>query len=356
MVQRRRARTTFLGGLFASFIGFVILIAVAEIGLRIVMPHWSEFDNSRFMTPITVPGYGRVYVGTPGFDGYFSQNNGDFRAHIVINAFGMRDTEPPEAADGRIWFLGDSMTFGWGVEREEDFGAVAARAAGAKMYLVASPGANVCGYEALLARMPKTAQPRAVVLGLILENDLEIYSCPRGTATTTPEQTQNDSGGLSLLEIKYWLTGRSAIYDVVAVSLKRVPAVLSILQRLGLVAREHAYRLNYPPDEYRAIIPSTADEIAHLRTMLPGGTPFVVLVVPGRFEIRDGDPVFTGIRTAMLDELAKRGIATIDPTPALKAAGFAAVHFSHDGHWSPRGHEIAGNLIASWLKTALPTP
>ena len=34
----------------------------------------------------------------------------------------------------------------------------------------------------------------------------------------------------------------------------------------------------------------------------------------------------------------------------LKAAGFSAVHFAHDGHWTPLGHELAASAVAEWLR------
>lgn len=352
--HRRTGQRSFGGALAAVLIGFVLLAVIAEVGLRIVLPHWDEFDSSRFMAPVSVPGYGIVYVGRAGFDGYFAQNNGDFRARIQINAFGMRDPEPPEAADGRLWVVGDSMTFGWGVERDQTFGAVAARDSGVPMYLVASPGTDVCGYEALYARMPKTARPKAVVLGLVLENDLEFYHCQRGGAPSA--ELPSEVPTMSFIAFKHWLTGRSALYNAVTQSLKRAAIVDSWLKSLGLVAQEHAYHIDFSVDRADQVVESTADELAYFRSLLPEGTPFAVLVVPARFDIRDRDPFYTRVRETMDAALAKRGIAAIDPASEFAAAGFAKVHFAHDGHWSPEGHRIAGAKVAQWLKSVLPKP
>ena len=359
MARRRRghqrpSQSNWGGAIAAFLVGCAILIAISEIGLRIMLPHWDEFDTSRFMAPTSVPGYGIVYVGHPDFDGYFAQNNGDFRAHIVINGFGMRDPDPPDAADGRLWVVGDSMTFGWGVQRDETFGAVAAREFGVPMYLVASPGTDVCGYEALYARMPKTIRPKAVVLGLVLENDLEIYRCQRGGAA--PAKLPGDAGDWSFIHIKHWLTGRSALYNAVAQSLKRAAVVDAWLKSLGLVAKEHAYHIDFSVDRAAEVVESTADEIVYLRSMLPEGTPFAVLVVPARFDIRDRDPFYTRVRESMDAALSQRGITAIDPAPELSAVGFNKVHFAHDGHWTPEGQHIAGSKIAQWLTSVLPKP
>jgi hypothetical protein len=104
-------------GQFVAFaFGILMLLAMSEMIMRVFMPNWQDFSSKRFMRMITVPGHGMVMTGLPRFDGYFSQNNGDFRVNIKINDFGLRNNEQVDKASGRIWAVGDSMTFGWGVE------------------------------------------------------------------------------------------------------------------------------------------------------------------------------------------------------------------------------------------------
>ena len=69
------------------------------------------------------------------------------------------------------------MAFGWGVERSETYTARLEHYAGQPTYNIASPGADICGYQKLLARMPEGIIPKAIVLGVILENDIGDYNC-----------------------------------------------------------------------------------------------------------------------------------------------------------------------------------
>jgi hypothetical protein len=343
-----RARPTLLGKAIALLVGLVLMVAAVEGLLRLVLPHWREFYSGWFMTVTEVPGHGTVGIGVPGFDGYFAQNNGDFRVHIRINQSGLRDDEPIEAADGRVWTIGDSMTFGWGVERDQTFAAVIARESGVPSYNLAAPGANVCGYEALAARVPKTLHPRAVVVGLVLENDLNRYDCAEVVAEP-PEPAPAD---YSFRAIKYYLTGDSALYNFLAVAVKRVAVVQRLLTDLGLIAPLESDQIAPSPEERMALVESTADELARMRKMFPD-TPFAVLVVPGRYELKDASPIFAELRTRMDAALAARGIAAIDPFDGLKAAGFASVHFAHDGHWTATGHRIAGDEAAKWVRSVV---
>ena len=349
-------KTTWKGALLALLLGLVFTVAIAEVAVRIAMPQWREFYAQRFTAVDAVPGVGFVGIGKPGFDGYFAQNNGDFRVRIRINAFGLRNDEPIQAADGRVWIVGDSMAFGWGVERDETYTAVIAQETGLPTYNVASPGTDACGYQTLVARMPEAVAPRAVIVGLILENDVHVYDCAAQIGQIEEVVAGTEAGpGLpsSVTELKLLLTARSALYNVIAVAAKRMGVVREALADLGLIAREHTYSERVGRDDMAAVVRSTAAAVADLRDRLPPGTPFAVLVAPTRFEIRDRHPLHTALREQMVAALAAEGLDVIDPLPGFLAAGFAPTHFAHDGHWSPTGHRIAGEAVAAWMKDAL---
>lgn len=350
MSTQPAGRRSILGVVVAIGVGILFLIAIAETGTRIFYLHWSEFYSGRFMQLVTPKGHRSFWIGKPGFNGYFSQNNGDFRHALRINDFGLRNDDPVESSNGRVWMLGDSMTFGWGVEREDSFTGLVATRHGIDTYNVGSPGNDVCGYQALVDRMPKDAKPRAVVVGLIIENDITLNDC-RGQA-----QAEKDQGGRAVesslrswASIKYILTGHSALYNVLAASVKRLPWLVEGLTWLGVVARPHNTKNLLSRDETEQRARTTVDEIARILDYLPPGTPMVVMVVPTRFEIRDKHPYSREIRTGVLRLLTQKNIATIDLYPGFEKAGFAATHFVHDGHWSRAGHIIAADAIGSWL-------
>lgn len=343
-------KVTWKGALAALLLGLVFLAGVSELVLRIVYPTWNEFYAGRFLTVEHVPGYGDVAVGRNDFDGHFSQNNGDFRAHIRINGFGLRNDEPVAAADGRIWIVGDSMAFGWGVERDEMYSSVIAEQLGQPTYNVASPGTNVCGYQALKGRMPEDAKPRAVIIGLILENDLMAYDC----AAYAQKKQAPDSGGLRIGRLKTMLTEHFALYNFFAVALKRVDFVREALIWAGLIERAQAYRNLLDGQDIAAVTRSTAAELTKLQGMFDADVPFAVLIAPARFEIANDDPEFTKIRLSMRAALDAENIPYVDPVAAFKEAGFAGTHFVHDGHWSAKGHEIAATAAAEWLRNNVP--
>lgn len=347
-------RITAKGIVITILISLVLGIGLSEILLRIAMPHWQEFSSARFMTRVVVPGHKAVLSGRPGFDGYFSQNNGDFRVRLQLNEFGHRNPETVAAADGQIWVIGDSMTFGWGVSRDEMYSEVLEKRLGRPSYNLASPGTDICGYQAMAALMPEGSKPTSVVVGLVLENDLRIYDCKaEAVAAAAQPRHQNQHNalpGLSMSEFKIFATRHSALYNFLAVSLKRVAIVQDFLVRLNLINRPHVVTAEIDPNTVTALASSAGAELERLRAMLPAETPFLVLIAANRFEIRDNTPLYRDIRLAVKKELRARNIAIVDPFDAFRAAGFAPTHFKHDGHWSAQGHLIAGEAAAKGLK------
>ncbi len=350
----RTPRVTAKGAIVAFIVGGFLAIAVAETAIRLLMPDWRSFSSARFITRAVGVPLGWA-IGKPGFDGTFAQNDGDFKVRIRINEFGLRNGEPVSAADGRVWIVGDSMAFGWGVERDRIYTAVAHRISGMPTYNVASPGTDIIGYQRLVRRMPKSLTPRAVVVGLILENDLADYAARRAARRRAGGRSPDRGAAGSWFEsvswigIKYRLTEASALYNFVAIAVKRSEWSRQLLIRFGIIARAHSYEEFLETLDIATFVPSSADELLRLKAMLPAKTPFAVLVAPTRFEIRDRNPESIRMRNALSAALAARGIAVIDPIDGFLEAGFRATHFRHDGHWSPRGHDIAGRAVAKWL-------
>lgn len=325
----------------------VALLSVLSEGVaRLSMPHWREFSSERFLNRTTIPGQGSVIISRPEFDGYFAQNKGDFRVRVRINGFGLRQPEPPEAAAGRIWVVGDSFTFGWGVEESEMYSSALSRLTGIPTYNVASPGADICGYQRLVGRMGKDLVPRIIIVGLSIENDVLAYTPPCSTPSD-PGPSAAAYRFLSLSIWKEWATIHSALYNFLAVSLKKNPIVFRWLTAVGLIEPLSVGSFHAPVGQaaLRAAARSV-DETALIAASFKERPPIVVLIIPSRFEVLNRDPTWTKLREMFVAELSSRAITVADPTQDLIAAGYDKIHFSNDGHWTPAAHVIAAQVLA----------
>lgn len=327
-------------------LGTAISLAFAEIAARVILPHWQDYASERFMSRVPVPGWGSTMMGVPGFDGWFAQNNGDFRVPVRIDSRGLRNGDDA-IPEGALWGIGDSFTFGWGVKREEIFASVAAEQLGLPFFSVASPGTDLCGYQALLAKAALAAKPSAVLLGLTIENDVSDYNCAANVDTVTKV-----SASWGWLEIKGWLMAHSALYNFTATTLKRSPVVLDIMKNLGVVEREMAQNWHKPLHPAHTV-QSTAGAVVKLKSMLPQDVPFAVVLIPARFDLLASNSDWSKGRIILRQALEQAGLTVVDPYNELLSEGVQRAHFPHDGHWSPRGHEIAGTVAAQTLKPLL---
>jgi hypothetical protein len=334
-----------------------VAIGLAEIGVRFIVPEWNAFSSERFMQSAELPGFRPYLVGKVGFRGPFAQNNGDFRINLAINATGHREDDTPADANGRIWGVGDSYSFGWGVEQHQTYLAVLGRLTGKSTYNLAGPGNDVCGYQAAVMAMPEPRMPVGFVLGLTLENDINSDRCQPGSYVAPKTAVEEPAASAPtarqrFVHLKDWLIGNSALYNFAVVTLKRSKRLNDVLISLGLAERPHQIGDHYSASEIGERVASTVSEIAWLRERIAPETPFVVLLIPALFDIRDQEPFFASIRRKVTAELKRRSIAVVDPYEDFVRAGFEPTHFIHDGHWSPRGHEVVGEALARWFKTS----
>ena len=102
-------------------IPLLTFLLLAELGLRVYLTRHTLYDveMSRYATEFKMPAENpRIgHVHRPGREGRL------MNVEVRINADGLRDDElPRERGEARrLIFLGDSLTFGWGVEQPQTF-------------------------------------------------------------------------------------------------------------------------------------------------------------------------------------------------------------------------------------------
>jgi len=349
-------KRSFGGNIIAVLVGLILFVFAAEFFFRVATPNWSEYSIRRILTQVSTSNHAQITIGKPNYNGFYAHNTGDFRIHISVNEFGSRNSQPVSSANGQLWTFGDSMTFGLGVEAPETYAELFESSTNLGVYNFSAPAGDICSYQIMADRIPKTLKPKAVIVGLFLENDTVIKSCPTQFSKTETHKSKTiiPNGLSSLLSAKNLLTKYSALYIYIAISIKKSDLLKQFLIEVGLVAREHDKISHSPTELIIKRAERTTIEVLNLRQRFPVDTPFVVLLIPARHDIRDGDQYFKELRNSVVRELRKSGIPVTDPFAQLKAAGFKRVHFVHDGHWTRVGHKIAASVLANWFKTNEP--
>lgn len=170
------------GNIYTSLISTVVVVAMTEIGLRVVNPWGIEFFS-------TLPYHMQGMVDHPLL-GYVHPKSVAYRLgknRVSLNSNGHRNDDMPvakPAGERRILVLGDSVTFGWGVNQGEDFPArleALLRQQDNRVWRVINSGVN--GYnseqEALYFANEGIAFEPDIVLLVYVANDVDPVFDPK---------------------------------------------------------------------------------------------------------------------------------------------------------------------------------
>jgi len=349
---RRRRREWLARALLVAVSTFFMLVT-AEIALRILgvcapSPPGAGIDTT------DAAGHGFFeYHPTLGWElvpgAEERLEDEEFDVAVKIDDAGLRGHRPipRERRPGRarIVVLGDSFTFGHGVEIGEAWPALLdARLPAAEVVNLAVTG---YGTDQQLLRFENRGlayRPDLVLLGLFEGN---VFRNTRLEQLGYPKpRFVLDGGELELrgvpvpraLERPSGLARRSRLWSLVSGRGRELaehlgmgeawPVTGAIFDRLQAVCREEGIRLGVviiPKD--RAITDRGPRRWVHDRTLA---------------KIR-----------ALLDD---RGIDHLDLTPALRQHAAeepaAELYFPLDGHWTPESHRVAAEAVADWLRAS----
>lgn len=148
-------------------LGIVLALGTMEAAVRLTGFHPS-IDPGAY-TPVSTPGV--EYTLRPNWRGE------SYGVPVVTNAWGFRGPEPATDGTGAIVFIGDSLTFGFGVREEETYPHLfgeALRSGGEDVQIVnlAVPGYNADQAVAVLAARIDSLHPRCIIYGVSLNDDV----------------------------------------------------------------------------------------------------------------------------------------------------------------------------------------
>lgn len=346
----------------------VVILLVAELGLRLLAPQPVFMFSPG---PYESEGVGRFRLA-PGYRGEVT-NRTEFRNAIRVNSFGIRGPAPASGSDGvlRILAIGDSFTFGVGVEEDETFVA----------RLAADLGPPV---EGLNGGLPGIGVPRAVGWlephGLALEPDLVLLAVFVGNDLADAAAGRREGvedGQIVLPEsvrgLRRWLYYNSHLFALVKRATSRAtlqplrdllglgePWMLSNLRvEMALYERRPEPRLAEGERRTAAAL----DRLVALGRQ--HGFRVAAMLIPSELQV-DPERWRTALDLLGLDEalysqerptaffldlLAERAIPTLDLRPAFAAAqaGGERFYYRQDRHWTPAGHAFAAHELERFL-------
>lgn len=272
-----------------------------------------------------------------------------FSTRVRTNSRGLRDDEA-SLADPAVLFLGDSFTFGWGVEDDETFEARFQAATGRSSLNLGEPGYGTA--QALLMLRDHLGDRRLdgrTVVHTVYLNDLEenlgfgfgVY--PRLVEPDTPAAGFTRSTPEAHAR---WLRAVAAARFDRSIYRRSYAGFLAgrVLDKLGRMAgifTPPPPAAPRPPLEvqlglFRSLLGALEDEVRGR-----GGCLRVVHIAGLRQEV-------PGVREqvgGMLAAIEDAGIPCLETAPLLGPEDY----FPADGHWRPSAHAKAAQALATWL-------
>lgn len=354
-----------------------VVFALAEVSLRFVAPQKTYSEMLRRSSPIYVKDDILIKQLRPGYEvGGASETVDGIRSGTGFNSMGYRGKEIVSAKGDqtRIWIVGDSFTFGVGLENEDTYSAVledqlrASRSDPIEVINAGVPGRWVDEYYLDLKHRGLALEPDIVLVGIYIRNDLD---GPDARGHSWPEV---DDEGLPI-RITFDAIRIEDGYEVRAIRktrwklpLVRDSHVAQLFYDAGKVVDQqirgrsvknaHLYENRYDPE--------AADAVERVQLLLRGmkgladqsGARFVVLLFPGRDQVYpERYEALSGVdldkpQRELRSFLESEEIEVLDLLPHLRAASDEpSLFFVNDDHWAVGGHAVVAEAIAEHLRS-----
>ena len=349
-VSTTTGRFLLLGG---SVLFCIVLALGAEVALRLIRPH--RLETAPALQPhVYSPIYG--WRLRPSWRG----QTRDGRT-VVLNGAGFRG--PAASADPpgrrRALLLGDSLTFGTGVEDGETFAAQLARLAPALEPL----NLGVSGYGTdqellLLEREGLPLRPAVVVLDVCVGNDILDNALPvylYDGVTPKPYFTV-EGPALRLHDDEVRLRGMALLARQFRERSLAMDALLALAGGTEHAPLDHDDGEHWGP-RARTVLEHWAEAVELTKRLVARidevcaarGVPLLVLLHPNRRSFL-GDATFVEPFEAAAARL-RPATRVIDLRSAYQEKGLAWEDFTLDklGHLNPRGHLVVAEALAKEL-------
>ncbi len=350
----------------------VVEFALFEAGFRLKGGSEAAPEFQRLFMPDPYIGYRLA----PGASARFT--TADFDTRITINQAGVRDREvaPKAAGERRIVVLGDSLVMAVQVELEETFTAqlerrLNASAAPPRRFRVINAG--VQGYgpveEYLFHRHVTSAlRPDIVILALYPGNDAVEAGVSARRLDDAGGKRPADDGLTAFQRFTQWrrrLMRRSVVVQVVR--LRAMTLVGRFGWRPEIDPPLRTFLADTPPEIARGL-DVMREAVSRLAVLTAReGARLVVVLLPARFQVDDGDYgrlkeiaarsgkilERDGATRRFKAALAGVGAPVFDALPPLReAAKTSGVFMQSTAHFTPYGHARLAEIVERFLREA----
>jgi lysophospholipase L1-like esterase len=365
-MKPRRKKSAVLSSILLLIITGFACLAFLEVMTRIFL--YAEPVN---FPPIMAPDNDLCFKLRPGLDLNFSTK--EYSMHIVTNGFGFRDDKNAYRPGG-IAFVGDSFTFGQGVDYDEGFVKLVQDRLGEKGYNHETYDFGVGSYgtlqeRKLAERYIGNLKPKVLVLSFYANDPGENLANEDGCALKVDSDgylITSDGKGLSY-NLNKWLWLHVNLYRVASNMIYGLKVNTRIFDSFASAAGATAsveykqFLSQYDPETENAwnLTYANLDRINALAK--ENDAVLVVVLIPSKAQLDETkqerlakiyslkDPDFQKI-DENLDAFTRReGIPFLDMTREFMEKCPTECYFTIDPHWNEKGHSLAADALAAFL-------
>jgi hypothetical protein len=280
---------------------------------------------------------------------------GDFDVSVHFNQYGLRDTKNlRHSTQNDIFVVGDSFSFGHGVEEHERYSNILEDFLKSPVYNIGIP-TNFDGYEKLVAyAQEQGATIRTLLVGICMENDLQNYEPSSSRPPSSPVREDHSSYHNNVtknafFKLKIYLGGRSALY-------KLLISLFHQNEYLNKFAIATGIMDSYTDGVNRAHYSETVLERSVQRVQRLQGArnipQLIPVLIPSRaLWVGENRQTEIKVHDRFVTLLQQAGYSVIDLRPEFEATNNPMqFHFKHDGHWNTTGHRKAAEIIFEHLQ------
>ena len=292
------------------------------------------------------------YALRPGFHGREIARGREFDEPVAIDARGLRDHPHPAPPRPLVLALGDSMTFGEGVESEQAWPAVLERALRVRVVDGGVPGYGSPQMRGRLHRLLPALRPDLVIVALSPHWDQQrcaqpfLYRHGYIVAAGYADKLRLIDGNLYLADVRWPVVGAATAWAKRYSHLARL-ALPALRAAAGAAARGG----RAAPGDQSGDTSATAATLVGMRgDAADAGVPLLVVFLDSR------GPQYEADRDALAAALRQRNVDFVALDDLVPNEAWKPLRYPRDGHWNAAGHRRVGELLAPRVRAMLAAP
>ena len=361
MADRNPARTALLGAIV-----LVVIIAGGELLFRVALPAPWQYPRDPPEDALLAPHPVRGYALRSDLTRRWARP--DFDVEVRTSDQGLRDRDLAAVLETplRVLAVGDSYTFGIGVEVEDTWPEQLERLLGGPA-AAAVVNAGVPGYSARQMRqaaeeLGPAIEPQVIIAALYANSFWRVdnpYRLHGGTLIAAQQATAVEITPDGDLITTAFAPGTP---------LRRVDVFLKRYSHFGahvLSLVNRGYHWPARPAgpaadaDVRRAYASTLNELTALQSFaVAHGTRLIVLAVNAQQEDGSFLPVESLYNAILREHCERAGVTFVDPLAELESQSGGEPRFRRpeDAHWTPAAHEIAARMLEAAMRAVRDAP